>query len=116
MTGRFHIIIDLKQVPTKILSDKEGLESFLESFPRKIGMNVLSEVCVVEGIPQNPGLSGFVLIDFSHISVHTFTKSSEALVDIFSCKGYDEKLAQIEVLDYFQVPKSHSRIKRVYWG
>ncbi len=44
---------------------------------------------VLEGVPENPGITGFAIIDFSHISVHTFTAEHEVCVDIFSCKPYD---------------------------
>lgn len=114
--GRYHIIIDLKEVADDPLSSKEGLEQFLVDLSKKIGMNVLAGPYVVEGIPQNPGLTGLLAIDFSHISAHTFTNSKEALIDIFSCKPYDQKIAQNFTLEYFQVDRSKARIKEVYWS
>ncbi len=78
-TKRYHIIIDLKQVSNKVLNDKVGLDKFLRRLVRKIGMHILYEPVVVNGIKENPGISGFALIDFSHISIHTFTNHNEAL-------------------------------------
>lgn len=114
--GRYHIIIDLKEVPEKVLTDKDGLVAFLTQFPPIIEMHVLHPPVVVEGIPENPGLTGFVLIDFSHISVHTFTKHQEVLVDIFSCKSYDQEAAIEATLKYFPVPRSLAHIQQVFWG
>lgn len=116
ITGRFHIIIDLEKVNNKILNDEKGLKGFLIDLAEKINMHVLYGPVVVSGIPENPGLSGFAIIDYSHISTHTFTEHNEAQVDIFSCKAFDQKQAIKAVLDYFQVPKSSSHFKEVFWA
>lgn len=115
-TKRFHIIIDLKDVSNKILNDRSRLKIFLTNLTESIGMHILSGPVVVKGIRENPGFSGFVLIDFSHISVHTFTEQKEALVDIFSCKPYQQKIVEKEALKYFQVSKANARIQVVHWG
>lgn len=114
-TGRFHIIIDVEKVDNSILVDESGLKNFLVDLTGKIDMHVLFGPAVVSGIPENPGLSGFVIIDFSHISCHTFTSASEAQVDIFSCKAYDQAKAIQAVLDYFKVPRSSARFQQVCW-
>ncbi len=115
-TGRYHIIVDLVDASPEILNDEDGLKNFLMDLTKRVDMNVLYGPVVVSGIPENPGLSGFVIIDFSHISAHTFTKHNEAQIDIFSCKPYDQEVAQNAVLEYFKVDKSKSRIQTVCWG
>ena len=114
--GRFHIILDLKEVSLGKLNDKEGLTSFLQKLPGLIGMEILHGPTVIEGVEKNPGITGFVIIDFSHISIHTFTESKTAMVDIFSCKSYSKEVAKKAVLDYFQISQENVRIKEVYWG
>lgn len=113
---RYHIIIDVSGVENNILNDSEGLIRFLNVLPGTIGMHVLKGPEVAVGIAENPGLSGFVIIDFSHISVHTFTAYNEALVDIFSCRPFERDHVISAVLDYFRIPKSQTRIKDVWWG
>jgi S-adenosylmethionine decarboxylase len=39
--------------------------------------------------PTEWGVSGFVIIAESHISIHTFPDRNTAFVDIFSCKQFD---------------------------
>ena len=78
-------------------------------------MQILGGPVVTHGFPGNEGLSGFVLIDFSHISIHTFTKDKQALVDIFSCKAFDQEAAIKPILEYFQVEKSDTKIETVSW-
>lgn len=115
-TKRYHIIVDIENAPEQIVKDKKGLKKFLTDFPPKIGMSTIYGPVVVDGVPEDPGISGFVVIDYSHISVHTFTPNNDALVDIFSCKPYDKKIVIAEVLKYFKVSKSQTRIKQVWWG
>jgi S-adenosylmethionine decarboxylase len=47
-------------------------------------------VCRYEGSkPSDWGISGFVLIAESHLSVHTFPERGLLWADIFSCKSFD---------------------------
>lgn len=39
--------------------------------------------------PEDAGISGFVLIAESHISVHTFPKKGFVSIDVFSCRNFD---------------------------
>ncbi len=90
ITNRYHMIFDAENCQTKNWTEK-GLEFLIEIIADKIDMNILLGPYEAEGIPENPGMSGFSIIDFSHISVHTFTKSDEILIDVFSCKPFDSK-------------------------
>ena len=114
---RYHIIIDLENISEKYLTNEKSLKTFLTKLPEIINMHVLKGPIIAKGIPENPGLSGFVIIDYSHISIHTFTSSHEALVDIFSCKPYDIGVAKEAVLDYFHAQDvSSAHIQTVSWA
>ncbi len=82
-----HLIID------GVLShnvDEEVGRRILSELPALIGMKVLAGPYVVEGVPENPGWTGFVIIDKSHISIHTFYEGNKVSIDVFSCKTFDE--------------------------
>ncbi|SRR5260221_4830934 len=113
---RYHVIIDIEKADKVILKDTAALKKFLEYLPSVIDMHVLKGPEIAEGIPQNPGITGFVIVDFSHISIHTFTEYGEALVDIFSCKPFEQEKAVEAVLKYFKVDRTSARIKEVFWG
>ena len=72
----------------------ETVEAILKELPGVIGMRVLHGPEVVKGCPENPGWTGFVIIDKSHISVHTFDEESRVSVDVFSCEPFDADEAQ----------------------
>lgn len=112
--GRYHIVVDLVDVDA--LCSVDALHEFLKKLVGVIGMKILKGPEVVVGVPQNPGLTGFVIIDFSHISIHTFTDSRQACVDIFSCKSYEIKDAIDEILLFFESKESQVNLIKVKWG
>ncbi len=82
-----HLIID------GVLShsvDEEVVRRILSELPALIGMKILAGPYVVEGVPENPGWTGFVIIDKSHLSIHTFYEGNKVSVDVFSCKTFEE--------------------------
>ena len=72
---------------------RDTVERILRDLPSLIGMSILSGPHVVEGVPENPGWTGFVIIDKSHISVHTFTETDTVSIDLYSCKPFDAEKA-----------------------
>jgi S-adenosylmethionine decarboxylase len=82
-----HLIID--GVLVRHL-EKEDIGLILSELPAEIGMKILEGPYIVEGHQENPGLTGFVIIDISHISIHTFDEGSKIAFDIFSCRPFDE--------------------------
>jgi len=78
--------------PESHLSDLDGLYSLLDQLPDRIGMTKIMPPYVfrhgAEGRPGG-GLSGFVLIAESHISVHSFPGLGFVNADVFSCESFD---------------------------
>jgi S-adenosylmethionine decarboxylase len=108
-----HLIIDGFDADKSHISSLETIRLFLEKYPRIIGMTPISLPRVLEYHGKHPkdwGLSGFVLIAESHISIHTFPEKKYLNVDIFSCKTFDEAKAEIEVADAFKIKSVESRI------
>jgi len=81
-----HLIMDgVTEAPV----DRETIERILLELPGRIGMSILAGPVVVRGRPDNPGWTGFVVIDKSHISVHAFDEGNRISVDVFSCLSFD---------------------------
>ena len=113
ITQRFHFIFDAWGLSPKILNGKKLVDSLLKDTAKLCKMRIICWPLVVAGMDYNPGISGFCIIDFSHISIHTFSGPGEVCVDIFSCKPFDpteikgyllKKLnAKEKNLNFFQV-------------
>jgi len=87
-----HLIIDGYGGDPHRLADLEVTRAFLDSVPTEIGVVTIAlpYVCRYEGSkPSDWGISGFVLIAESHLSVHTFPERGLLWADIFSCKSFD---------------------------
>ncbi|MBI2436962.1 MAG: S-adenosylmethionine decarboxylase [Candidatus Magasanikbacteria bacterium] len=114
-TKRYHNIVDIKKCKEQIL-DKKIVKKFIHEATQTCGMKILKGPLAIDGVPENPGVTTFAIIDFSHISIHTFSKDMTALIDIFSCKPYTRKKIIDLCKKYFATEKSIVHQKEVWWG
>ena len=87
-----HLVVDGYGADPQKLQDEELVSRFLDEYPSAIGMTkiISPQVYTYRGkTPEDWGLSGFVLIAESHISIHTFPDRGYVNIDIFSCKEFD---------------------------
>ncbi len=108
-----HVAIDGYGGDSKTLANEEFVRALLDRYPEEIGMTKIAppHVCKYEGSrPEDWGISGFVLIAESHISIHTFPKRRFVWVDIFSCKGFDDKRVVADMQKYFGLVDVQTRV------
>ena len=97
------LLLEVFTVRNDVLGDVAVVHRLLEELPVIMGMHKIIEPCVVTYVgskPEDWGVSGFVMIAESHISVHTFAKHGYAEVDVFSCRPFEvetvvAKIAQV---------------------
>ena len=95
-----HLVIDGYGGEVDKLWDMELVREFLIDYPDQLGMTRITEPNVLEyngPVAEDVGVSGFVIIAESHISIHTFPKRNFVNVDIFSCKSFDNDRALADV-------------------
>ena len=108
-----HLVIDGYGADPGYISDEGRILTFLQEYPHAISMTPISlpQVRTFRGkVSTDWGVSGFILIAESHISVHTFPDRGYVNVDIFSCKYFNPEKAKAEVVDMFALDKIVSRI------
>ena len=101
-----HLVIDGYGGDPAKMWDLELLRGFLTNYPATLGMTRITEPKVLEyqgPDVEDPGISGFVIIAESHISVHTFPHRSYVNIDIFSCKSFDNDRALADAKDLFKL-------------
>ncbi len=99
-----HMIIDAIS-RSKKLSSTEAVFRFLDELPKQIGMKKIITPYVIpyeHEVPEDSGVSGFVMIAESHISVHTYPHRGFFLMDVFSCKEFDAEKTVELIKDYFE--------------
>ncbi len=99
-----HLVIDGYGGDVDKMWDQELVRDFLTNYPSQIGMTRITEPRVLEyNGPQaeDAGVSGFVIIAESHISIHTFPYRRYVNIDIFSCKSFDNHRALVDAKKLF---------------
>ena len=104
-----HIIIRayVKNPPTTEIQLSEWCKDVIS----RVGMNVISGPHVVySDMVDNEGFTAVAVLDFSHLSIHTWDKVSPSLIefDLFSCKDFDvnlvlDKLNEFGIITYSQL-------------
>ncbi|NPA51797.1 MAG: adenosylmethionine decarboxylase [Aquificae bacterium] len=104
-----HLMIDGYEANYATLASLEKIGEFLEILPKEIGMTRIMPPYVFKydggDKPEDWGVSGFVIIAESHISIHTFPEKQYFSIDIFSCKDFDQDKAVEFIKEFFQTDK-----------
>ena len=103
-----HLIVDGYGATPEKLQDTDLVYRFLDECPQAIGMTkiVPPQVYTYHGkTPEDWGVSGFVIIAESHISIHTFPDRQYVNIDIFSCKDFDATSSLSIVKRTFSLPE-----------
>ncbi len=90
-----HLMVDGYNCASGPLKDANVVYELLDTLPEKVGMTKMTAPYIVftEGNDNKDpgGWSGFVLIQESHISIHTFIKRKFFTFDLYSCKEFDHE-------------------------
>lgn len=108
-----HLIIDGYSGNAQKMQDVDFIYQLLDAYPSQIGMTKISPPQVSKYIgskPEDWGVSGFVLIAESHISIHTFPERSYINIDIFSCKEFDAEQTIRDLQQQFGLAEIRSYI------
>jgi S-adenosylmethionine decarboxylase len=101
-----HLVIDGYGGDVDKMWDTELVRAFLTDYPDKLGMTRITDPKVLEyngPKPEDAGVSGFVIIAESHISIHTFPHREYVNIDIFSCKSFDNDRALADAKRLFDL-------------
>jgi S-adenosylmethionine decarboxylase len=110
-----HLTLDLYNCNKERLLDLDFIYNVLDELPDFIEMHKITapQLIVQEPNPNTfdkGGISGFVLIAESHISIHTFVAQGYASIDIFSCKRFDMNKAINYLVEKFGAQKVEKHI------
>ena len=100
-----HLMLELYNIEREILSNESLMRRVLDEYPAHIGMEKVSPVHLYDIETSNPldaGLSGFVIIAQSHISLHAWPEYGEVDIDICSCKEFSQGDAVAFAKEIFQ--------------
>ena len=77
-----HLLVDLYGCPADLLNDVTGLETVMIEAAQRAGATVINSMFH----HFSPfGVSGVVVIQESHLTIHTWPEQGFAAVDLFTC-------------------------------
>ena len=100
-----HLMLEAYGCDRELLSNEALLRRVLDEYPARVGMEKVSPVHLYDIETSNPldaGMSGFVVIAQSHISVHAWPEYGEVDIDICSCKEFSQEDAINFAKEMFQ--------------
>ena len=113
-TRTHHIIFDGFGVNSKLLVNERFILNLLLEIPSLIKMKIMAGPNLIRDYNKHhEGITGFAIVNFSHISIHTFSKTQEIYVDVFSCKPFDSKKVQNYLVKMLS-PKQMERLEVKY--
>lgn len=91
----YHLILDLYNCDPKTVGSLETCYYYLDKLPEIIGIHKQSPPYIIftdeKKYPDKAGLSGWIPIVESGISIHTIIPTNFVSIDIYSCKKFDPK-------------------------
>jgi len=100
-----HLMLELYGCSREVLTDEPLIRRVLDEYPGHVDMEKVSPVHLYDIETSNPldaGLSGFVVIAQSHISLHAWPEYGEVDIDICSCKQFSREDAIAFAKEVFQ--------------
>ncbi len=108
-----HLTLDLFNCSINKLNNLGLVYDFLLGLPKTLGMQSITLPYVVKWLDKGTkieGISGFVMIAESHISIHTFPERRYMYADVFSCKGFHVNKTIDLFLKVFETKEYEKRI------
>jgi len=102
--GNPHLTLDLSGCPAEKMADVALIFNVLEELPARLGMTPIATPSVFKytgRVAEDAGVTGVVLVEDAHISVHTFPERGRAVIDLFSCRDFNAELARELLLGAF---------------
>ena len=113
-----HFMLDGYYGSKEKLNNKELVLNCINDLVEKLGMSKLAEPTILFApgtLKKDPGgWSGFVVINESHISIHTFPERRFISVDAYTCKnGMDTNMIKEHIINTFELKDSETNfVKR----
>ena len=108
-----HLIIDAHGIEYKKLKNHKLIKNLLKELPKRFKMRLLGNISVKKvssDFYPDWGVSGFVMLYESHISLHTWPEENYVAMDLYSCKDFDDKAIVKYLKEYWGVKKMKIKI------
>lgn len=99
MSIGYHCIWDVFGCTAEDISYVDRIKSYLNELVDTIHLSKISESYKQF---EPVGVTGFILLEESHISIHTWPENNFVAIDVFSCKKFDENKLTDKINELFK--------------
>lgn len=100
-TGR-HLLVEYRGCSPEALNDIERIQKLMESAAKAAGMTIVTSVFKAF---QPQGVTGVVVLEESHLSIHTWPEKGYAAVDCYTCGVGDPARCNEVLMDGLRAQK-----------
>jgi len=80
-----HLIVDIHNQSFDLLVDDKKLLQAIVAAANEVGANIINQSRYHFGHNSSPGCTAFIMLDESHVSVHTYADDGKMALDVFTC-------------------------------
>lgn len=102
-----HLLLELDGCNPEILNNARTIDSILTEAVRLSGATVVNK-CYHHFKPQ--GVTGVLILEESHLSIHTWPESGRAAIDMYTCGECFPENAKDYLVGMFEATVSHSML------
>jgi len=102
----YHLMLDVYNCEPNLIDDLDYCYDYLDQLTTEIGMDKQSPPFIFRSpntYPGKEGLSGWVPVIESGISIHTLTATKFISVDVYSCKKFNVDKIKAFTKRYFKI-------------
>lgn len=103
-----HLILDLYGVPSTLLTNDVSLKKILEEGCLRAGASILHSHFHHFGVGY--GVTGIIVLAESHCSIHTWTETGYASIDIYMCGDCDPSITSTYIKEHIPHIKNKDTI------
>jgi len=106
----YHLLLDFYGCDLGALNREEMLRETFKDLSKLMDLQIIAGPTIVryvgrEDSPSGEGLSGFMIVAESHVSIHTDIRTGYASIDVYSCKKFDVQLVEDYLVRVFKPQK-----------
>ena len=110
----YHLLLDFYGCADASLNDENLLKEVFSRLSKLMDLQIIAGPVIVryigrEGSPSGEGLSGFMVVAESHVSIHTDIRTGYASIDVYSCKKFDQDSVINYLLEVFKPEKMEKK-------
>ena len=80
-----HLIVDVHNMSYDVLVDDKKLLQTIVNAANEVGANIINQSRYHFGHNSSPGCTAFIMLDESHVSIHTYADDGKMALDVFTC-------------------------------